>query len=93
MPLYDSEDGLLHGVLLIPKTLKGLVVFAHGSGSNPTSPRNEDVANILNLNGFATFPEEQKSDIKTQIFDKYANLILNKFNIKLLATRLETTTN
>jgi dienelactone hydrolase len=37
--------------------------------------------------------EEQKSDIKSQkILDKYPTLTLNKFNIKLLATRLETVT-
>jgi len=95
IPLDDS-DNRLHGEFFIPKTAKALIIFAHGSGSGRASPRNQYVANVLNQNGFATFLvdlltlEEQKSDIKTQrILDKYPNLILNKFNIKLLATRLE----
>ena len=55
------------------------------------SPRNQYVANILNLNGFATLlvdlltAEEQVSDLKSQkILDKYPSLTLNKFNIKPL---------
>ena len=98
IPLNDSDDRL-HGEFFIPKTAKGLIVFAHGSGSGSASPRNQHVANILNQNGFATFlvdlltQGEQQSDLKSQkILDKYPTLTLNKFNIKLLARRLETAT-
>ena len=98
IPLDDS-DNRLYGEFFIPKTAKGLIVFAHGSGSGRASPRNQHVANILNQNGFATFlvdlltQGEQQSDLKSQkILDKYPTLILNKFNIKLLAKRLETAT-
>ena len=63
---------------LFQKQLKGLIVFAHGSGSGRASPRNQHVANILNQNGFATFlvdlltQGEQQSDLKSQkILDKY----------------------
>ncbi len=99
IPLENIDNGFLEGDLFIPKTVKGLIVFAHGSGSGRASPRNQYVANILNVNGFATFlvdlltPEEQESDLKSQkLLDKYPNLVLNKFNIKLLATRLERVT-
>ena len=74
-------------------------MFAHGSGSSRASPRNQYVANVLNQNGFATFlvdlltQGEQQSDLKSQkILNKYPILILNKFNINLLARRLETAT-
>ncbi|CAN5636887.1 dienelactone hydrolase family protein [soil metagenome] len=99
IPLENIDNGFLKGDLLIPKTVKGLMVFAHGSGSGRESPRNQYVANILNVNGFATFlvdlltQGEQQSDLKSQkILDKYPSLTLNKFNIKLLATRLERVT-
>jgi pimeloyl-ACP methyl ester carboxylesterase len=85
--------------LLIAKDAKGLIIFAHGSGSGRASPRNQYVANILNQNGFATFlvdlltTEEQNSDLKTEkIVDKYPSLTLNKFNIFLLSNRLTTIT-
>jgi len=98
IPLDDS-DNRLHGEFFIPKTAKALIIFAHGSGSGRASPRNQYVANVLNQNGFATFlvdlltQGEQLSDIKSQkLLDKYPSLALNKFNIKLLARRLETAT-
>src|SRR4029079_5883415 len=98
IPLDDS-DNRLHGEFFIPKTAKALIIFAHGSGSGRASPRNQYVANVLNQNGFATFlvdlltQGEQESDIKSQkLLDKYPSLALNKFNIKLLARRLETAT-
>ena len=98
IPLDDS-DNRLHGEFFIPKIAKGLIVFAHGSGSGRASPRNQYVANVLNQNGFATFlidlltQGEQQSDLKSQkILDKYPSLMLNKFNIKLLARSLETAT-
>ena len=81
IPLADIHNGFLNGELLIPKGAKGLIVFAHGSGSGRASPRNHHVANILNQNRFATFLvdlltlEEQQSDVKTQkILDKYPSL-------------------
>ena len=87
IPLDDS-DNRLYGEFFNPKTAKGLIVFAHGSGSGRASPRNQYVANVLNQNGFATFlvdlltQGEQDSDIKSQkILDKYPSLALNKFNI------------
>jgi putative phosphoribosyl transferase len=62
---------------------KGIVLFAHGSGSSRHSPRNKYVAEVLQRDGLATMlvdlltTKEEESDI-----------ILNKFNINLLAKRL-----
>lgn len=99
IPLPGFENTFLSGELVIGEASKSLIIFAHGSGSGRVSSRNQHVANVLNSNGFATFlvdlltKDEQESDIKSQkILDRYPNLLLNKFNIKLLATRLEEAT-
>lgn len=85
----------LEGLLSIPDKASGLVIFAHGSGSNRNSYRNQIVANKLNESGLGTLlfdlltDEEQQSDLRTQkIMCKIPGLILNKFNIKLLTERL-----
>ncbi len=44
----------LDGDLVIPSNAKGLVIFAHGSGSSRHSPRNIQVARALQNNGLAT---------------------------------------
>jgi putative phosphoribosyl transferase len=44
----------LRGVLALPATPKGLVIFAHGSGSNARSRRNIDTAAQLHGAGFGT---------------------------------------
>ena len=81
--------------MTIPKDAKGIVLFAHGSGSSRHSSRNNYVAESLNNDGLATLladlltPEEEQADIRIQkIQIKIPGLVLNKFNIKLLASRL-----
>jgi putative phosphoribosyl transferase len=49
----DGRD-LLEADLRIPATPKGLVIFAHGSGSSRHSSRNRQVAEALDRAGFAT---------------------------------------
>lgn len=44
----------LEGTLSLPSTTSGVVVFAHGSGSNRRSPRNRFVADYLNERGLST---------------------------------------
>jgi hypothetical protein len=43
IPIGDLE---LEGVLTIPDSALGLVIFAHGSGSSRHSPRNRHVARV-----------------------------------------------
>ncbi len=56
----------LRGTLACPEDAIGLVVFAHGSGSSRSSPRNRHVSEELNRNGMATLlfdllaPEEDR---------------------------------
>jgi putative phosphoribosyl transferase len=44
----------LPAVLARPAMPQGLVLFAHGSGSSRRSPRNREVAAVLNARGYAT---------------------------------------
>jgi len=72
---------MLEGALEIPEGAKGVVLFAHGSGSSRHSPRNNYVARVLRDNGLGTLlldlltPEE---DLNYEM----------RFNIDLLAERL-----
>jgi putative phosphoribosyl transferase len=75
----------LDGDLVVPAGARGLVLFAHGSGSSRQSPRNRRVARQLQDAGFGTLlfdlltPDEERRDAIT------AEL---RFNIALLAERL-----
>lgn len=75
-------DGAHHaGDLIIPEPARGIVVFAHGSGSSRLSPRNRFVADTLHHAGLATL----LFDLLTEAEDRD---YLNRFNIDLLAERL-----
>lgn len=74
----------LPGLLTIPARPRGLVVFAHGSGSSRFSPRNRAVADRLNEHGIATL----LFDLLTE--EEEANRA-NVFDIALLAERLAQT--
>ncbi|WP_371054969.1 dienelactone hydrolase family protein [Rhodosalinus sp. K401] len=50
----SSGRGRLEGDLALPDAPRGLVVFAHGSGSSRFSPRNRAVAEWLGGRGYAT---------------------------------------
>ena len=53
--LVEAGAGVLvPGGLTIPEGPRGIVAFAHGSGSSRLSPRNRQVARALNNDGFAT---------------------------------------
>lgn len=81
MQAVRIEPNGLEGLLATPATPKGLVIFAHGSGSGRFSPRNNRVAAGLRQAGMATLlldllrPEEEADRAKV-------------FDIQLLASRL-----
>jgi predicted phosphoribosyltransferase/dienelactone hydrolase len=81
----ETSQVTLAGDLVVPDDAHGLVVFAHGSGSSRQSPRNRQVAAVLEQAGLATLlfdlltPEEESIDRVT------AEL---RFDIALLARRL-----
>lgn len=71
-PVQIPLDGeVLEGDLAVPAGPRGLVVFAHGSGSSRFSPRNRFVAERLQQVKFATLlldlltPEEEREDQRT----------------------------
>ncbi|MGC8592225.1 dienelactone hydrolase family protein [Acidithiobacillus sp.] len=75
----DGES--LEGTLAIPPNARGLVLFAHGSGSSRLSPRNNYVAQVLRSGGVGTL----LFDLLSAEEDRdYAN----RFAIGLLAERL-----
>ena len=81
----DAGGAVLDGDLTIPAAARGLVVFAHGSGSSRHSRRNRAVADVLVHAELATLlldlltGEEEQADMIT------AEL---RFDIPLLASRV-----
>ena len=75
----------LEGDLGAPEDARGIVLFAHGSGSSRHSPRNRYVARALRGAGLATMlvdlltSEEEEVDLRTRRL---------RFDIGLLAERL-----
>ena len=49
-----TGDAMLAGTLTVPADARGVVLFAHGSGSSRYSPRNRTVAGYLEVSGLAT---------------------------------------
>jgi dienelactone hydrolase len=76
---------LLDADLVGPASPVGVVAFAHGSGSSRHSPRNREVAAVLQEAGLTTLladlltPEEEQADLRTGHL---------RFDIGLLAGRL-----
>lgn len=83
--LINDGTKIIEGALTIPKEAKGIVVFAHGSGSSRYSVRNNYVAATIRKHNLATFlldlltPEEDGDYAK-------------RFDINLLAHRLSLVT-
>jgi putative phosphoribosyl transferase len=71
----------LEGELAIPPNAKGLVIFAHGSGSSRLSPRNIFVAQKLQKGGLATLLVDLLSEAEDADYQ-------SRFDIPLLAERL-----
>jgi putative phosphoribosyl transferase len=75
----------LEADLVVPQPARGLVPFAHGSGSSRHSSRNRHVAGELQAAGLATVladlltPEEEQVDLRTGAL---------RFDIDLLAGRV-----
>jgi putative phosphoribosyl transferase len=85
IPVDDEE---IVGDLTVPTAARGVVAFAHGSGSSRHSSRNRQVAQRLVGGGVATLlmdlltPAEERIDLRTRRL---------RFDIDLLARRVEAT--
>ncbi len=71
----------LFGVLELPATPRGVVVFSHGSGSGRYSPRNQFVASALLDHGIATLLLDLLTGEEDQDYER-------RFDIELLTERL-----
>jgi putative phosphoribosyl transferase len=86
-----SEVGLelagvsLGGTLTLPEPARGLVVFAHGSGSSRFSPRNRQVADVLHAAGIGTLLMDLLTEDEEQVDLRTREL---RFDIGLLGERV-----
>jgi pimeloyl-ACP methyl ester carboxylesterase len=71
----------LEGDVVLPRKAKGLVIFAHGSGSSRFSPRNTHVAHQLEVRGLGTLLLDLLTE--REAYDRR-----NVFDIPLLAGRM-----
>jgi dienelactone hydrolase len=80
-----AAGATLNADLVVPIEARGIILFAHGSGSSRHSHRNQFVARVLQQSDFATLlmdlltAEEEHLDNQTRE---------HRFNIDLLANRL-----
>ncbi|MBS1972620.1 MAG: erythromycin esterase family protein [Bdellovibrionales bacterium] len=79
--VFRDGDAELKADLQLVEEMKGVVVFAHGSGSSRQSPRNKYVAQELNKAGYGTL----LADLLTE---KEASDRKNVFDIDLLVQRV-----
>ena len=77
----EAAGATVAGRLTVPEQPRGIVVFAHGSGSSRHSPRNRYVAEVLQDAGLATL----LFDLLTEAEEHERS---NVFDIGLLAARL-----
>jgi pimeloyl-ACP methyl ester carboxylesterase len=75
----------LDGELQIPQNARGVVLFAHGSGSSRLSPRNQFVAKILREAGLGTLLFDLLTR-EEEVIDSFTRHL--RFDIALLAERL-----
>lgn len=80
-----AGTAVLHADLHVSGNARGIVLFAHGSGSSRLSPRNRFVAQILQRAGFATVLLDLLSESEEAIDARTAEL---RFDIDFLARRL-----
>lgn len=80
-----TDSVTLSAILGVAENARGLVIFAHGSGSGRFSPRNQYVAHVLQDAGCATL----LPDLLTEREAQNRRLV---FDIQLLARRLRDVT-
>lgn len=86
IPIEIPADSVtLEGEINLPKEAKGVVIFAHGSGSSRLSPRNVFVARVLQSAGLGTLLFDLLTKEEDLIYE-------NRFDIPLLGRRLKAAT-
>lgn len=80
-----AGEVVLKGELVLPEDARGIVVFAHGSGSSRHSPRNARVASTLHGARLGTLLLDLLTEDEEQVDRRTAAL---RFDIDLLARRV-----
>lgn len=80
-----ADDAILEGELTTPEEFRGIVLFAHGSGSSRHSPRNQYVARVLQDARIATLLFDLLTAEEDAIDQTTSHL---RFDIDLLTRRL-----
>jgi putative phosphoribosyl transferase len=83
--MIEAGDGVIAADLTAPEAARGLVVFAHGSGTGRFSPRNQTVADVLVKARLATLLVDLLTEAETRIDHVTAEV---RFDIPFLAHRL-----
>ncbi|MFO8014533.1 MAG: hypothetical protein R6X20_14640 [Phycisphaerae bacterium] len=83
----DVEDHAILGDLAVPDGAGGVVLFAHGSGSDRKSPRNRQVADALRDRGLATLLIDLLTGPEKEVDARTREL---RFDIDLLTGRVLT---
>jgi len=81
----DTNDAVLQGDVALPRGTRGIVLFAHGSGSSRFSTRNRYVANHLVAGGLGTLLFDLLTADEEVRDQRDASL---RFDIDLLTRRL-----
>ncbi|UYQ60775.1 dienelactone hydrolase family protein [Streptomyces peucetius] len=81
----DADGVTLTGDLVLPDAARGIVCFAHGSGSSRHSPRNREVAEVLQRAGLATLLMDLLGEDEERVDRVTAEL---RFDIPLLGGRV-----
>jgi len=77
----DTPAGTVEGALDLPIGARGVVLFAHGSGSSRFSPRNNFVAGVLRSAGIGTLLMDLLTPAEDEVYR-------TRFDIGLLTARL-----
>jgi pimeloyl-ACP methyl ester carboxylesterase len=92
MPVMPEADVIipigragLYGMLAVAPEARGIVVFAHGSGSSRFSPRNQEVAAALQDAGLGTLLFDLLTSNEAVVDERTRE---HRFNIPLLGERL-----
>ena len=81
----EAGEVVLPGELALPAEARGMVLFAHGSGSSRHSPRNQFVARQLGRAGLGTLLLDLLTKDEEQIDAQTRHI---RFDVELLAARL-----
>lgn len=82
---FAADSVKLKGNLKVPEEARGVVLFAHGSGSSRFSPRNRYVAQVLHESRLATLLVDLLTPLEETLDQRTMHL---RFDIGLLASRL-----